>query len=99
AWALGDTTQWWDHRRHWPTEISRVYSFEVYQAVFELQGYELCISGEVEPGYDKVALFADEATLPTHASRQLVDGRWTSKIGEDIDIVHISPDDVSGGLY
>jgi len=42
----------------------------------------------MEVGFEKVALFADAQGLPLHAARQLSDGRWTSKLGEQEDIEH-----------
>jgi hypothetical protein len=41
----------------------------------------------VEPGYEKVALYA-LAGLPKHAARQLPGGRWTSKLGPLEDVEH-----------
>ena len=34
-----------------------------------------------------------------HAARQLSDGRWTSKLGELVDIEHPDLADVAGGIY
>lgn len=57
----------------------------------------------MEEGYEKVALFArhdDEGRIaPTHAAKQLADGRWTSKLGALEDIEHMEPEDVNGPLY
>jgi hypothetical protein len=52
----------------------------------------------LEPGYEKVALFALGGSVK-HAARQLPDGRWTSKMGRDIDIRHDEVDGVSGPFY
>ena len=35
----------------------------------------------------------------THAARQLPNGKWTSKLGRDIDIEHDSVDDIAGSVY
>jgi hypothetical protein len=45
-----------------------------------------------------VALYALEET-PTHASRQLSSGWWSSKLGPSIDIEHATPGAVAGGVY
>ena len=50
-------------------------------------GYEPCERGDLEPGFEKVAIFADDEG-PTHAARQLDNGRWTSKLGSMEDIEH-----------
>ena len=34
------------------------------------------------------ALFADAADRPTHAAKQLPNGRWTSKLGRSQDVEH-----------
>ncbi len=99
AWAAGDTQRWWSHRRYWPPEAPRAHTREAYQAAFEVLGYTPCGSGEFEEGYEKVAVFADRLGRPQHAARQLADGRWTSKLGDDIDIIHSSLNDVAGGIY
>jgi hypothetical protein len=52
----------------------------------------------LESGFEKVALYGSGAFY-THASRQLADGRWTSKVGRSEDIEHDSPGDVAGGVY
>jgi hypothetical protein len=55
-------------------------------------------SGEdFEPGFEKVALFA-RGNVPTHAARQLANGRWTSKLGLREDIEH-DLHAVSGDAY
>jgi hypothetical protein len=42
----------------------------------------------LEPGFEKVALFADSTGKPANASRQLPSGAWTSKLGNAEDIEH-----------
>jgi hypothetical protein len=51
-------------------------------------GYTVGGDESLEPGIEKVALFADAAGFPKHASRQLSSGLWTSKLGESEDIEH-----------
>jgi hypothetical protein len=75
-----------------------VETLAAFMAVFSLLGYELCETAAPEPGYEKIALFADSSGTPTHAARQLPDGRWTSKLGNLEDIEH-DLDDLSGKLY
>jgi hypothetical protein len=29
-----------------------------------------------------------------HAARQLPNGKWASKLGDDVDIVHVKPEDI-----
>jgi hypothetical protein len=98
AWAAGDTTAWWqsDEREdgaYWPTPDLEPCTIEVYAAAFSTLGYVECNDGTLEAGWEKIALFAkiagDEIEC-THAARQLIDGKWTSKIGRCEDITHIT---------
>lgn len=59
-----------------------------FLAAFVLVGYVPCAGEDVEPGFEKVALFADAFGKPKHAARQLATGRWTSKLGRMEDIEH-----------
>ena len=47
----------------------------------------------------KIAIYAHDDGQPTHAARQLPDGRWTSKMGHLEDIEHRVVDDVNGPQY
>ena len=55
---------------------------------FEVLGYSDKSNECREPGKDKVAIFVDSVGTPTHAARQLPNGKWTSKLGQQIDIEH-----------
>jgi hypothetical protein len=68
------------------------------QDAFRTLGYEPCEDDQLEPGFEKVALYGD-IFFYSHAARQLPDGKWTSKLGKDQDIEHDTPLDVAGGLY
>ena len=57
-----------------------------------------CLSDSLESGFEKIALFVDPSGMPTHAARQLTDGRWTSKLGASVDIEH-SLRDLEGDQY
>ena len=48
-------------------------------------------------GLTKVVLYTTGDC--TRAARQLASGRWTSKLGNEDDIEHDTPDDVAGGVY
>ncbi len=54
---------------------------------FATIGYAPTPSANLEDGFDRVALFAKDDRV-THAPRQLPSGRWTSKLGYDVDIEH-----------
>ena len=55
---------------------------------FSRNGYQPCQSDQLEPGYEKVAIYVDSTGTPTHMARQLSSGTWTSKLGRHEDIEH-----------
>ena len=91
AWAVGENDVWWWPdlmlTRYWPEEIPRQETIDAFVQAFSLKGYSQCNDSGLEQGYEKIALFAINQT-PTHASRQLPSGHWTSKLGESFDISH-----------
>ncbi len=103
AWAAGDSRNWWWpdpdlEEEYWPPGHPRERTVSAFQGVFIALGYSVCSGEEVEPGFEKLALFADELGKPTHAARQLSGGRWTSKLGKAEDIEH-ALHDVAGEVY
>ncbi len=103
AWAAGATDAWWwpigDHPRiYWPEGANREETLDAFRAAFAVQGYSECDSSTLEPGQEKIALFADSSGCPTHAARQLANGRWTSKLVEREDIEH-ELSDLEGEVY
>jgi hypothetical protein len=56
-----------------------------------LLGYRVCKNECREFAFEKVALYAMNG-VPTHMSRQLRDGTWTSKCGPAEDITHSTLD-------
>jgi hypothetical protein len=94
AWAAGDTTHWWwpdidteNDAIYWPAGVVLEETLDAFMAAFATLGYAPASGEEAEPGFEKVALFANGA-VPTHAARQLASGRWTSKLGLREDIEH-----------
>src|SRR5438093_797218 len=73
AWAAGDTTGWWwpvgDAPIVWPPTITRQLTLDAFAAAFLSLGYMSGGNESFEPGFEKVALFADAAGTPTHAAR------------------------------
>lgn len=110
AWAAGDQDSWWEPvpamsgpgtmgGYYWPSGLDLVPTLDNYIRAFRKQGYRPCEDGSLEGGYEKVALFADARGRPSHAARQLTNGRWASKLGEWQDIEHDTEHDVSGVSY
>jgi hypothetical protein len=79
--------------------VERVYSIAAFIRAFNIIGYTVCTNDGFEAGHEKVALYADGNGKPTHMARQLLDGRWTSKLGQNIDITHKDVSCLEGGDY
>ncbi len=101
AWAAGDSRQWWEPSPglYWPPGATKEYTLAAYMQAFEIHGYVPCDNPEFEPGYEKIAIYVDDAGAPSHAARQTTSGKWTSKIGELEDIEHSSLSDLEGEAY
>jgi hypothetical protein len=100
AWAAGVDTVWWDPAPGyvWPVGALREYSVAALISVYKVLGFEICQGGEVEQGWDKIAVYGDNHRW-THAARQLPSGKWTSKLGELEDIEHATPHCLAKGEY
>jgi hypothetical protein len=84
----------------WPPDIQEGTDITCLVKVFESQEYQLCETCEHEDGYRKVALYFDEKTNQwTHAARELRNGYWTSKLGQDVDIQHGTPYTIENKNY
>ena len=66
--------------------------------LFAGEGFSLCDDDGLDPGYEKIAIYALVGQF-THVARQLKDGRWTSKLGALEDITHPSLASLSEGIY
>jgi hypothetical protein len=93
AWAAGDIAKWWWpgpnlEVEYWPAGVPHVETLEAFQAAFASLGYLVCADVGLEPGFEKIAIFASDSNQPKHAARQLPNGRWTSKLGNLEDIEH-----------
>jgi hypothetical protein len=95
AFAAGETSRiWWPPSHigaitYWPPGVPAWETVTAFVQAFEAIGYERCDSTDLEAGFEKVAIYRYSGTdRPTHAARQLRDGRWASKLGGGIDIEH-----------
>jgi hypothetical protein len=102
AWAAHYTDRWLEAERlyaYWPDDVPRRLTVNNLTAVYAKEGFERCQSADHEPGYEKIAIYADRRGLPLHAARQLDNGMWTSKMGEFEDIEHETIAVVEGRGY
>lgn len=79
----------------WPQGVTNEPTVDAYIELYASIGYEPCDDGSHDDGYEKVAIYAERGE-PLHAARQLLNGRWTSKLGTDVDIEHATPGLVEG---
>lgn len=103
AWAARDELHWWQpdpfYQYFWPEGVARSYELAAYLEAFSRLGYEPCGNADLEDGFEKVAVYRGRDGFPSHMARQLLDGRWTSKLGTSFDIVHSGVGDVEGKDY
>ena len=101
AFAAGDDRNWWwpdaAGEDTWPAGVARTETVDAFRDAFATLGYVVCAGDQLEPGYEKVVLFA-LIGVPKHAARQLPSGRWISKLGPSEDIEH-GLHDLTGSVY
>lgn len=95
AWSLGITDHW-----VWPGKTVRAFD-----ALYGRYGFMRAETRnlKLEAGVAKVALYGkltDAGELEaTHAARQEADGTWTSKLGGEARIRHLTAEAVAGPAY
>jgi hypothetical protein len=103
AWAAEDHGAWWWPDTlflgYWPLHIPREETLDSFKKLFESFGYSICDGPGLEDGFEKIAIYTDLQGKPTHAAKQLDDGKWTSKLGELEDIEHDTLEGISGSSY
>ncbi len=103
AFAAGDQTRWWWPDQYgfgyWPPAVPRQTTLSGFIEAFSALNYIPCETSGLEPGYEKVAIYASQAGEPTHAARQLPSGIWVSKLGELEDIEHHTLAGIEGQIY
>ena len=63
---------------------------QAFEGLFEKEGWVKTVDKSFEIGFNKIALYSNVLASgdPTHASRQFPNGKWTSKLGDNIDLSH-----------
>ncbi len=93
AWAAGEDDRWWNPLEpespyYWPDGVPAELTIAAFIQAYQTLGYGLCADPELEEGFEKIAIYATPDGEPTHAARQLPNGKWTSKLGRWEDIEH-----------
>ena len=105
AFAVHDTRQFWDPSMvgvrgyYWPPGIPRNWDVTTLTKLYELHGFRVCESAELEKGFEKVAIYSTSSDSGTHAARQKDSGIWTSKLGPSEDIEHQTPESLECPIY
>jgi hypothetical protein len=105
AYAADDKARKWDPSPipnpgyYWPPGARRDQHPDALKSAFEQIGYELCVGGEFEDDYEKVALYVDSNGYWSHAAKQEENGEWSCKLGDEEDIRHKTPHCFSGSIY
>jgi len=99
AWVVGENYRWWwpSPEGYWPKDCLSEITVSAFKRALATLGYEPCSHGRREMGYEKIVLYTLD-NEPTHAARQLSNGRWTSKLGKNVDIEH-KVKDLEGPCY
>jgi hypothetical protein len=107
AWAAGNAAFWWwpdpAHMYFWPPNVPRELTVDAFVRAYATLGFATCADGNMENGFEKIALYARRMPWgdiePTHAARQLPNGKWTSKLGPLEDVDHSTVSDLDGPAY
>lgn len=89
--TAGDTERWWWPNPlfyYWPQGTPLEETLAAFVQAFATLGFIPCNDDTLEPGFEKIAIYVNSQGKPTHAARQLHNGRWSSKLGREIDIEH-----------
>lgn len=89
--AKVETKPWWPFPSSyydWPLGLPRVNTVENFFRGFERLGFQRCASGDHQKGFEKIAIYVDSHDVPKHVARELGDGIWFSKLGNEQDIRH-----------
>jgi hypothetical protein len=100
AFAVGDETQRWEpYGYHWPKGAKKGYALDCLVEACRTEGFELCADGSLLEDREKIAIYTNDQSGFVHAARQEPDGRWKSKLGDEEDIVHETPESLSSDTY
>jgi hypothetical protein len=96
AFAAGDTSRKWDPGMlpnpgyYWPPGalLDDNDDIDALKRALAQIGFKECDNGDLEPGYQKVALYAISENDLLHAAVQEPSGAWSSKLGDSYDIRH-----------
>lgn len=106
AWAAAlDKKRWWqpdtfEPGMYWPNGVRNDGSIDCFIELFEKLKYKKTATTDVgfSVFYEKVAIYENIFGF-THVAKENNSGVWWSKLGEDQDIYHNSPQGLEGTKY
>src|SRR5712691_2546229 len=103
AWSVHDATTWWwpdpFGLYYWPESAPGLETLAAFIATYSTRGYAPYADGDLEVGFETVALYVEAHGIPTHAARQVSSGHWTSQLGRQEDIEHHTLPGLTGTAY
>jgi hypothetical protein len=72
-------------------------TLDAFISAYRSLGYEVCDHPGLEVGFEKIAIHVKDGVVK-HASRQMPNGRWSSKLGR-AELIEHDFDGVEGLLY
>jgi hypothetical protein len=100
AFAVGDETRRWEpYGYHWPPGAKKGFSADCLIEAYRTEGFEICADGALVEGREKIAIYLSDQGGFLHAARQEPNGSWKSKLGDEEDIEHQSPESLISDAY
>ena len=91
AHALFNDSRWiWPDTKGkgaWPPDMKREETLECVTEFLMRIGFQPCGDHLLDDGWLKIAIYTS-FEIPTHFARQTPSGKWSSKMGDKIDIEH-----------
>jgi len=84
---------------YWPSGADKGETVVCWMSAFHQLTYRLCDTPELEPGFEKIAIYSKDGRDAEHVARQLRNGVWASKLGPDEDIYHQTLKMLEGECY
>ena len=100
AWVERDLDRWWEPGFYWPRDAplpNGEEDVDCYVELFRQLGFEPCDGPELEMGFLKIAIYAENDRFH-HVAKQLPSGRWSSKAGNLHDFRHDQLDALEGAV-
>ena len=84
---------------YWPYGAEKGDTVECWMGAFRQIAFKPCDGAELEPGFEKIAIYTKDGLVAEHVARQLKNGVWASKLGPDEDIYHETLESLEGDCY